>query len=82
MSYRPKHDYRKKDALERGDPLKRVMGFELSDEFEAISASISNLDAGTASVNWNDVTGKPSSIYELGVNNKIFGGVYTAKRKV
>jgi len=43
MAYRPKHDYRSKDALERGDPNKRVMGRELSEDFEAISADLKNV---------------------------------------
>lgn len=40
MAYKPKHDYRSKDALERGDPDKKVMGRELSEDFEAISVDL------------------------------------------
>jgi hypothetical protein len=38
MSYSPRHYYRGKDTLQRGDPEKRVMGEELSDDFEAIES--------------------------------------------
>ena len=40
MAYTPKHYYRAKDDLSRGDPNKRVRGSELSDEFEAISSDL------------------------------------------
>jgi hypothetical protein len=40
MAYTPKHYYRGKDDLSRGDPNKRVRGSELSDEFEAISSDL------------------------------------------
>lgn len=43
MGYSPKHNYRAKDHLERGDPDKKVMGRELSEDFEAISADIKNI---------------------------------------
>ena len=40
MAYTPRHYYRAKDDLSRGDPEKRVRGSELSDEFEAISSDL------------------------------------------
>jgi len=43
MAYKPKHDYRSKDALERGDSDKKVMGRELSEDFEAISADLKDI---------------------------------------
>ena len=76
MAYTPRHYYRGKDDLDRGDPNKRVKGAELSDEFEAISSDLRKKEgeindliqngggSGGGSggpVGWNEITGKPST---------------------
>lgn len=87
MSYSPKHNYRAKDELERGDPNKVVKGAELSDDFEAISRElyrqqdeIDNLPSGGGGtggpVKWADITEKPQQIEVLGVQNIITGGSF------
>lgn len=56
MSYSPKHNYRAKDHLERGDPNKIVRGYELSEEFEAISREVADISyqLGDLQVNIGD----------------------------
>lgn len=67
MSYRPKTNFRNKDAMERGDPYKRVRGSELQDEFEAISravatqgSQIENIDNSVENIINNGGGGGPS----------------------
>ena len=51
MSYRPKTNFRNKDAMERGDPYKRVRGAELQDEFEAISRAVATQGSQIENIN-------------------------------
>jgi hypothetical protein len=39
MSYRPIHNYRRKDKLNPGDPDKIIYGSDLQDDFEAIAGN-------------------------------------------
>ena len=45
MAYEPKHNFRRKDYLNPGDPDKIIYGSDLQDEFEAIAGDLSILDA-------------------------------------
>lgn len=91
MAYTPKHDYRMKDGLDRGDDRKKVKGTELMEDFEAISSDLRKKEGqindiiqnggggGGGSggpVRWADVTDKPAQINALGVQNIITGGSY------
>lgn len=53
MSYKPKHDYRAKDTLPSGDPQKRVMGADLSDDFEAIETSVTEITENITNIEEN-----------------------------
>ena len=49
MTYKkPVHDYRSKDSLQSGNPKKKVMGYELMEDFEAIAREIDKLEGGLA----------------------------------
>ena len=49
MTYKkPVHDYRTKDSLKSGNPDKKVMGYELMEDFEAIAREIDKLEGGLA----------------------------------
>jgi hypothetical protein len=50
MSYKTKHNYRAKDTLPSGDPQKRVMGADLSDDFEAIETSVTEITDNIAEI--------------------------------
>ncbi len=57
MSYKePKHDYRRKDGLDVGDPDKKVMGWELMEEFEAIAKEITEVE-GELEGHWVELKG-------------------------
>ena len=57
MSYKePKHDYRRKDGLDLGSPDKRVMGWELMEEFEAIAREVTAI-GGDLEDHWVEKTG-------------------------
>lgn len=44
MSYKPVHNYRRKDRLDPGDPDKIIYGSDLQDEFDAISKGVEALE--------------------------------------
>ena len=93
MSYSPKHNYRAKDLLERGDPKKIVKGKELSDDFEAVARE---LTAQAGIINdiitgggvggygirkWDELEEKPEGISNLGYDSQINGGSYNTALK-
>lgn len=93
MSYSPKHNYRAKDHLERGDPNKIVKGAELSDDFEAVARELSTQSqmiqdiivgggvGGYGIRKWDELEEKPEGISNLGYEGQINGGSYTATFK-
>jgi hypothetical protein len=67
MSYKPKHNYRAKDTLPSGDPEKRVMGADLSDDFEAIETSVTEITENITNIEEN-VTNIEENITQIEQN--------------
>lgn len=48
MAYKPIHNYRQRDKLPPNDPNKIIYGSHLSDDFEAISRALEDIEGGVA----------------------------------
>jgi len=86
MSYKPIHNYRRKDRLPVDDPEKIIYGSHLSDDFEAIARVLSAIQEGavgfpetpdggevTFSAEWGQITGDISQQTDLqsALNSKL-----------
>jgi|SaaInlV_100m_DNA_5_1039725.scaffolds.fasta_scaffold07597_2 hypothetical protein len=81
MSYdKPITNYRVKDELRVGDPAKRVLGGELSNEFEAIAKAITNIENMVllpnidSDINWCGALDATSSFEYPGGLRSVQGG--------
>ncbi|MEL0326903.1 MAG: hypothetical protein VXA09_07885 [Burkholderiaceae bacterium] len=71
MSYKPIHNYRRKDKLNPGDPDKIIYGSDLHDDFEAISQGMGALEGQIDQIQ-GEIDSLPQYVEEAPVNGTAY----------
>lgn len=71
MSYKPVHNYRRKDKLNPGDPDKIIYGSDLQDDFDAISKGIGSLEDQVDQIQ-GEIDSLPQYVEEAPVNGTAY----------
>lgn len=71
MSYKPVHNYRRKDKLNPGDPDKIIYGSDLQDDFDAISKGIGSLEDQVDQIQ-GEIDSLPQYVEEAPINGTAY----------
>ena len=71
MSYKPVHNYRRKDKLNPGDPDKIIYGSDLQDDFDAISNGLSSLEGHIEEIQ-GEIDSLPAYVEEAPINGTAY----------
>jgi hypothetical protein len=72
MSYKPIHNYRRKDKLNPGDPDKIIYGSDLQDDFEAIAGNFEQQSDQIDQIQ-GEIDSLPQYVEEAPQNGTIYG---------